>query len=93
MDTIHPYISNKIISKRDKRHNVNTKCVHLIEFFNKNVSKMYEKCNTTSVSDAQKTFPPSINVMISHVTFLFWSRLNKCGVYFLVDIWYIIILK
>ena len=42
---------------------------------------MYEKCNTSSVSDAQKTFPPSIKVMISYVTFLLWSRLNKWGGY------------
>ena len=77
MDTIPPYISNKIACKRDKWYIVNTECVHLMEFFNKNVSKTCEICNANSVSDAQKTFSPYINVMISHVAFLLLSCLKK----------------
>ena len=56
MDTFNPYISNEIICKKDQWHIVNTECVHLMGFFNKHVYKMYEWCNTDSVSDAQKAF-------------------------------------
>ena len=86
MDTIHLYVSNKITCKRGKWHIFNTECVHLIEFFNKNVSKMYQRCNANSVSDPQKTFPPSINAIISIACNI--SSLVTWGGYLLSDMVY-----